>query len=456
MDKIDIKIHEANLISILLKNPELIYEIDLDKTYFSNKKGKNHHRAMFAVMSYLSSKKDIDQLVFDSMTLLNIAKKHKDIAQVFKNVFDSEKDFIQYVSSLKEFDVDKNNIDFYIEELKKAKAANKLFEKNQNLYEDIMNNYDNYNKEDIINIAEESILKLGTIVSNDQDNSEHVGDNIIDFYDNREASENEFVGLPTPWEALNKRTTGILKPGDVTIFNANTGVGKSVLLKQIASLLGIAYGKTVYWAFNEMLHNQQRDRLIAENTNKYITIDQIKKGIYNKKGNEKMKEDVLDAAKKIKQSNIYLDRIRNYTPEQLVRKAKYYKKRFDIDVFIWDYVKLSGGKKRGEENRHFLGRVVNMLKENIADPLGIPVVTASQAKTYEWHMPAESEDIRRNCTNFVSIYKKSNKEIKKSPLGGKYKMFVGKARDGGEHNDPKADGIELDFNKKKLQFYEMG
>ena len=451
MDKKTIPDVEGNFIAILLQHPQKIYDVMIDKSFF----GDNQHKAFFSIMEFLAETRDIDELDFDPPTLNKLCYEDTALKKTLNNVFKGKGETLQYLQSLKEFDVSVKNIDIYEEKLIKAKVTNKLINENEKIKEDIMENYNDYTKEEIIDKMENSVLKISNNYANKEDNIEHISEKTYQEYAERDYKENDFVGLPSPFPTVDERTKGILRPGSVSIFNAATGIGKSMVLKQIVKKLAVDYGKTVYWGANEMNKNEQKDRLLVEIING-VTPKEIETGIYNKPSNKKLKEKVMTGGKKMSEADIFFDKLRGFTPEQLVRRAKYFKKRYDIDVFVWDYIKLSSGKPSNEESRMYLGRIVDMMKENIADPLGIPIISASQSKTYEWFMPAESENIRRNCTFFASIKQKTPDEISDSPLKGEYKMYIGKDRyGGGTHNSPKDDCIGLNFDKNNLKFYEV-
>jgi hypothetical protein len=150
-----------------------------------------------------------------------------------------------------------------------------------------------------------------------------------------------------------------------------------------------------------------------------------------------------------------MEQIRGYTPEKLVKRARYHKKRHGIVGFVWDYVKRSSSYYGSDKQlRHWLGDVTNIFKEEIADPLEMFVASASQSKTYQAEFAAESQDIERHSTNFLVLRKLSSKEQKQNPLGGKYGLFVKKNRFGKTHDNIDTEWIPLDFDDKRLKFKE--
>ncbi|MFW6029055.1 MAG: DnaB-like helicase C-terminal domain-containing protein [Halanaerobiales bacterium] len=413
-------------------------------------------------MDYISQQKDIDNLEFDSMTIYSIAKRFPEIQKVLKKIFDNSNDFIRYIETLKELPVDPKNIDIHIEELKRKNFINDIKNKYQ---EGLEADYSSQSPEDIIKDAESSILQVANryMVDTNTEEPEQIGKGLRDEYLQRSPTPNGFQGLPIPSAGeLNEFTGGLLRPGSVTVINAQTGIGKSIFLKSVVKHIGYDLGYPIYWGANEQNKNEQKDRLLAEIAD--IPIGIIENGLYNHpdnkfqyKGNSyntgKLKEKVMNAVDELESAPIFIDQIRGYTPEILVQRAKYFKTRHDIAAFVWDYVK-EPSDYGGDEGklRHWLANVVINMKEQIADPLEIPVLTASQAKTYEYWMSAESYGIEKFCTSFCLLRELSEKEKAENPLGGNYGFTVKKNRFGAKHEDYKNRWIGMDFDKTKLKF----
>ncbi|MFW6311311.1 MAG: DnaB-like helicase C-terminal domain-containing protein, partial [Nanoarchaeota archaeon] len=401
----------------------MIYDIEIKANNFEN----DYNRALFKTINFLAQEKDIDDLEFDPMTLITTAKKFSDVIGALKNQFNKEKELIKYIHTIQDFSVNPNNIDIYIEELLKANLVNRINRRNEHLKRKLINNFEQLNLEDIVDEIETNILEVTNDYTIEEDyEATKIGEGMMEEYLNREINTNGFVGYPMPFPKLNTFTGGLLrnKKGSVTIINAKTKVGKSIILKNTAKYIGIDLKKPVFWGSNEESPIDQKDKLLSEITG--LDPNFIASGLYNKKGNEQLKQKVIEGIKKIEESNIFIEQIRGYDPQKLVKRARYYKKRYNIAVFIWDYVKRSSAYYGTEKAlRHWLGDVVNTMKEEIADPLNLPVLTASQAKTFDSFLPAESQDIARHCTAFIVLRKLSQKEQNQNPVkGGKYGFTV--------------------------------
>ena len=414
------------------------------------------------IMDYISQQKDVNDIEFDPMTIYSIAKRFSNIQEVLKKIFKDSNDFIRYIKTLKDLPVDPKNVDIHIKELKRLNMINDLKEEYQ---KGLTADYQEESPEEIIKSTEASILKISNryMVNSNNEEPEQIGEGLRDEYLQRDPNPNGFKGLPFPVNiGIDQFTGGLLRPGSVTVINAQTGAGKSIFLKNVVKHIGYDLGYPVYWGANEQTKSEQKDRLLAEIAE--IPIGIIENGLYNSPNEvfqfrgdtfntEQTKNQLMEAIDGLESAPIFIDQIRGYSPEILVQRAKYFKTRHNIASFVWDYVKESSSYSgQDKQLRHWLDNVILTMKEQIADPLGISVLTASQAKTYEYWMSAESYGIEKFCTAFLLLRELSEKEKNENPLGGDYGLTVKKNRFGGKHEAYKSRWFGMDFDKQRLKF----
>lgn len=414
------------------------------------------------IMDYISQQKDVNDIEFDPMTIYSIAKRFSNIQEVLKKIFKDSNDFIRYIKTLKDLPVDPKNVDIHIKELKRLNMINDLKEEYQ---KGLTADYQEDSPEEIIKSTEASILKISNryMVNSNNEEPEQIGEGLRDEYLQRDPNPNGFKGLPFPINiGIDQFTGGLLRPGSVTVINAQTGAGKSIFLKNVVKHVGYDLGYPIYWGANEQTKSEQKDRLLAEIAE--IPIGIIENGLYNSPNEvfqfrgdtfntEQTKNQLMEAIDGLESAPIFIDQIRGYSPEILVQRAKYFKTRHNIASFVWDYVKESSSYSgQDKQLRHWLDNVILTMKEQIADPLGISVLTASQAKTYEYWMSAESYGIEKFCTAFLLLRELSEKEKNENPLGGDYGLTVKKNRFGGKHEAYKSRWFGMDFDKQRLKF----
>jgi len=333
-----------------------------------------------------------------------------------------------------------------------------------NFNEELLNNYKEWGKNEIIDKAETEILNVSNKYNADESQVYiNANKDVLERYKEKKPNKNGFSGFPTNLDRVNKFSRGLLKRGSVTVINAQAKTGKSMFLKSQAKFLAIDNGIPVYLGANEQNIEEQEKRIIQEITGLPTII--IENNLFNSPKEiievegetykvDNLKEKVYNAVEKIEEAPIFFDKISGYTPSSLVQRARYFKKRHNIQVFIWDYVKESSATSLADgQLRFWLSNVVRTLKEEIADALDLAVLTASQAKTYEYWLSAESYGIEKFSTSFCILRKLENKE--KSGFDGDYAFTIKANRYGREHGDFRNDWISLDLNEKYLRFEEI-
>ena len=459
-DLIDTKIIEQSILACIIQNPSLIYQTNLSAEDFDKHTDIEYNRSLFEILDYISRKKDMEDGRFDEVTIINYIDKFHNVREIFERELadskdDAEQAVSKYVRTLKKLDIDPSSMKMYIEEFKKNTAVNELILRNKNLESQLITDYKNMSLDEVLTTAEQSTLEVTDSYTNSTHKAEHIADGMEEEYMNRKVNEAGFVGQASPFPQSDLFSQGFLRKGSVFVVNAQTGIGKSIVLKNIVKKVGFDDKKPVYWGANEMKKHEQRDRLVAEITG--LPPNFIENGLYNKEGNEKLQAKVLKAVRELKKAPIYIDQIKGYSADNLIRRAKYYKNKYDIEGFVWDYVKRSSSYSGNDEAlRHWLGDVVNKMKEEIADPLGIWVATASQAKTYQEMFSAESQDIERHATTYAILKKVSKEDREEHFLVGDYAWIFKKHRYGSTHDFPNnGECIEMNLDEERLVFNEV-
>jgi len=464
--KIDSFLVEQNILSILFKKPRLIYNVtsQIKPEYFSDNPNRKQNKAIFMCMDFISRKNDVEDLQFDSMTILSVVNKHKKLAESLKRIFPKQEDFIHYIESLKESPIDPSNLNIHLEELKKINIANDLQNDVGRYLDNLPENYKKMDQDEIIRGVETEVLEITNKYNADEQQT-YISANKdrLERYKNYKPNNNDYSGLPTPFDKLNKFTGGVLRKGSVTVVNAKSNVGKSLLLKNVAVFLAIEHNIPVYFGANEMRVREVEQRVIAERANLPMII--IENNLYNSDRDtikvngetydtKTCKKKVLDAVKELDDAPLYLDQVRGYDATVLAQRARYFKRRHNISVFIWDYVRESNSPEAQKKPlRLFLGGIIESMKEDIADRLGISVLTASQANQHNVLAPNESADIWRFSTAFLVLRKLKEKD--KQGFEGDYALSVVKNRYGKVHPDPLNNYFSLDLNVGRLRFEEV-
>lgn len=184
-------------------------------------------------------------------------------------------------------------------------------------------------------------------------------------------------GLSTGFPLYDLMTLGLVK-GELTAFGARAKTGKSTMLLNIAEHVAMQLQESVLYIDTEMRTDEQEIRILSLVSG--VPEHEIKMGAFNTdtpNGTAKEKLDKLEQAIEVIESgrlhHVYLP---NFTPQKINALAKKYKRKLDIALLIFDYIKLPEG---GDITREYaeLGKLTSQLKD-IAGRLEIPVLTAVQ------------------------------------------------------------------------------
>jgi len=228
---------------------------------------------------------------------------------------------------------------------------------------------------DVFDILENSGKSLDSIneaiISGNKNIS--FGDSLMDVAKQMEGlnqDESTLSGVTTGYKTIDRFNGGWQKE-DLIIVAARPGMGKtSFILKNILeiALLGDSVG-----IFSlEMSMNQLTSRILAINSNfklKEITRTGFK--------NDDQVIELLDVVDKMKNLNIYVDDSACITPQQVLIKARHWKRKFDIKALFIDYIQLMNSDSKHGNREREIADTSRKFKQ-LAKELKIPVIALSQ------------------------------------------------------------------------------
>jgi hypothetical protein len=255
--------------------------------------------------------------------------------------------------------------------------------------------------------------------------------------------EYSYLNSFTPWEKLNNFTGELFLKNNISIINSSFNVGVSIFLINIAKHRAIDNCIPTYLIVNDINKTEIYDRIICNITG--LNLDYIKNGLYNKSGEEKNKNKILKAIKKMNKSPLYIEELTNINNDinEIKKKIKFMKMYYDIENVILDIV---------SNNKSFLVDLFTMLKEDIVDKEKISVIS-----TFKTNQVKGIEYIIKICTSVMILKKNLIKKKKKKNYNINYthELVVEKNKYGQKHNDQKNKYIPLKFNEEKMEFKEV-
>jgi replicative DNA helicase len=221
-----------------------------------------------------------------------------------------------------------------------------------------------------IDMAQEAVLALGEALQPDQDL--HVASAmaaLFEEWDRRSTCDGSLVGLSTGFRDIDKRLSGLSK-GDLIIVAGRPSMGKTTFAMNIAEHVAVEQSKPVLVFSMEMTKLQLLDR--AASSIGRIPFELLRSGqIFKSEHNYRL----IPAAKRIKDSKLYIDQRGALTIGQMRSAARKLNKKTPLALIVVDYLQLARAKADGRVNE--VTAISQGLKA-LAKEINVPVIALSQ------------------------------------------------------------------------------
>lgn len=200
--------------------------------------------------------------------------------------------------------------------------------------------------------------------------AEDILDDYIEVLQARADRGEGIDGLSTGIADLDEKLQG-LKPGQLIIIAGRPAMGKTTLAMNIASNAAIREGKSVMAFSLEMDNTGLMDRFMASEGR--IPLQLIKNG----KAPHDYGAELMGAAGKLKNSNLYLSDRASMSMNRMRAAARRHKRRYGLDLMVIDYLQLVDSDSRTLSREQEVSHMTRTAKL-MARELGIPVILLSQ------------------------------------------------------------------------------
>jgi replicative DNA helicase len=201
---------------------------------------------------------------------------------------------------------------------------------------------------------------------------------VIQCIDKLSAQKGRIVGVPTGFKDFDGLTGG-LRGGDMVVFAARPGVGKTSFALNIAEHAVLDARKPddnshyhIAFFSLEMPNEQLMLRLFAARAR--VNLRSLRAGILSQEEFAK----IANAAGEFKEAKLYLDETPGLTLAQLRTKVRRGKKKFHLDMVIIDYLQLlQSGSGRHENRQSEVAEISGGIKA-LAKEMNIPIIVLCQ------------------------------------------------------------------------------
>lgn len=250
------------------------------------------------------------------------------------------------------------------------------------------------------------------------------------------------AGMLFKFPTLNEYVT--IEKGELVVVGALMKSGKSMFLMNCAAEL-LKDDKAVFYIDSELNSRMWLTRLMAHMTG--MEFSRVRSGNYTLEEKDKIyaMKQWLKTRKLVHLYMPFFDMEGIYTA---VKKINHI---MPLDVLIVDYFK-SGDSTEAYTNYAQLGKLVDMVKNQICGDMNIAGLAAAQAATGGTRL-ADSAKIARNASTILMLIDKTQDEIAQDgPECGDKKLIVALNRTGMQHAP--GEYIDLSFNGNLILFEE--
>lgn len=433
---------ERNILSICLKNPSKIIDVqghEIKAEHFL----VEVNRYIYMAIDYLFTKRQ-SPTPFAIVEVLqnNQAKK---LLEDFGG--------IEYLTVLSESTIDENTLDIFCDKLKQSYTRTELYKICEQTQNFIFSE-----KMEVLNpteIIEEHTKKICNLESTMASTSEvyKMGENTERVLAERAEHPNEVPGLEMGWTKFDYYTNGG-QPGDLIMLCARPKTGKSTILTNWATKIGIIDKVPVLYFDTEMNEREQEDRILSILTG--IPHKEIVSGMYVLDTEFGTKEEKMAkmkiAVQQLKDGAYYHIYMPNFTVEKVNAISNKFKTQYNVQAIFFDYLKFPSSQVaslKAVAEWQMLGYIASGLKD-MAGKLKVPVYAGCQES--RGGDVGGSDRILQLASKLMFLNNKTEEQImKEGNLNGNQTLNIAYQRNG-ESNCPP---INIQFDRSILRQREV-
>lgn len=422
---------EAIVIATLLRHPEFIYySEDLDPKHFTQR----DNQALYYCINRLVIRFNIFE-----MDLLNISKCFLDNKEKL-NGYTLDDKLIQDTLNLAP-EIARNTPEEYKVSVDRVMDCAFRREAIGELTECINICGDIDNSEDVQSLIYNRIDNVMLKYTANNKVPEYK-DSIDDYWNQIvERQGDGYAGIPFKFPHINDYVT--IERQELIIWIGGAKAGKSMMLLNCAVDL-MRQGYSVLYIDSELNSRLFTARMLAHLSG--VTFRDLTTGNYN----EEQKQKIEESIKWLKQQNFNHIYMPIFDEKSIYTTVKKIKHRDGLDVLIIDYFK-SSGEGDAYKNYDKLGKIVDMVKNDICGAMNIAGLGAAQATATG--KIADSAKIARNASTIISITDKTPEEIEQDgEQCGNRKARIIANRNGMQMID--GEYIDLQFDGNHIMYYE--
>jgi len=434
---------EQHLLGALIKYPDKYGEIEnfIDESDFYADDNQTNKTIFLALRQCIDQNSTVDHVI--------LAQRIKS----FNISFPQNININDYIYSLSLRAISPNQVTSIARELKKFTIRRSIYFAAQQVAKKIKQIPSSADFEEIIQTADETFNNDINLFDNGPEKPINIYDEMQEFIEYRGNNPVTEFGLSGPHNRIQELYGSLLRPGNITVVVARSGVGKTRFCMDFCSKVSSMHKVPILHFDNGEM---SKEEIITRQASALTGVGHhyLETGLWRQMGDETV-DKVRNSLDKIKdnQAQFYYYNVGGYTVDKMITTLKrfYYSTvgRGNPMIFSFDYIKTENSpqSQNGKSEWQVVGEMVDKFKRTIqkdilkdGEPI-IPMITSVQSNRSgvvnnrraenivdDESVVSLSDRITQFCSHMFILRKKTLDEIDDEPNFGTHKLINVKAR----------------------------
>ena len=424
---------EANVVSMIYKNPDLLRETNLELSNFHNNVWKVYFTIAFDMI--INEKK----MVLSEVDIGMYLEKHPKLAEKYYNDYGG----FQTIESASAY-VKEENFEGYVRDLRKWNVVTKLIKAGFPCDKERLSAICDMSAEDLY---DEYTVYLNDIFANIDNNVKSYNgfDGMKDLIDELDKGKN--VGIPfANCDILNRETGGMLG-GNLIGFGAASGIGKSTLSINYVFPSMIKYNLRAVFVINEEDQNKFKKEAIIWYCSNVLKHPIQKRVLRDGNFDKETKEALYKAAEWFESQkenhNITIIPLERYTAKTVVKLIKKYTK-MNANIIVLDTLKESSDSRNKEAWKSLMTDCVDFY-DCIKHTNTCMIITYQLVKNKSKYLTSADIGVSKGILDVFSVNIFFRRPFQTEFEGGKEELYC--------YNPIKNSNSKLEFKLNKDKHY---
>jgi len=461
---------EQHLLGALIKFPEKYAEIEnfIDESDFYADDNQTNKTIFLALKQCLDQYNEVNHVI--------LAQR----IQSFNISFPQDLNINDYIYSLSLRGTSPNQVMPIAQELKKFSVRRSIYQAAQETAKKIKKMSSSSEFSEIIQVADETFNSQMNLFDNGPEKPVDIYKELEEFIEERGNNPVEEFGLSGPHQRLQELYGSLLRPGNITVVVARSGVGKTRFCLDFCTKVSREHSVPILHFDNGEM---SKEEIITRQASALTGVGHhyLETGKWRQMGEDTV-SNVREAFKKIrnKEIQLYYYNVGGYSVDKMIATLRrfYYSTvgRGNPMIFSFDYIKTASDFEYGKSEWQVVGEMVNKFKQTIqkeilkdGEPI-IPMITSVQSNRSgvvnnrraeniidDESIVSLSDRITQFCSHMFILRKKTLDEIEEEPNFGTHKIINVKARHLGKSHTRATEPVRMpdDSLKSNVIHIEM-